>query len=236
MNLSERLQHVAKICGSGRTLADIGCDHAYLGIWLVSERRFERVIAMDLREGPLMAARRHVEEEGLSDKIECRLSDGCDRLDAGEADVISFAGMGGPLMISLLKRDMAVSKSAKRLVLQPQSEIPVVRQWLKSNGFRIEEEDIVCEDGKFYPMMAAVPGEWDDAGAAERLALAFGGALLEKKHPVLRAYLEKNLKQYGEVLSQLRQTAEDNERRNGRIREVEQDIADIREALKVYET
>lgn len=236
MNLSERLRHVAYLCGSGGTLADIGCDHGYLGIWLIKEKCFEHVIAMDLRKGPLQAAREHVAEEGLADRIECRLSDGCDRLVAGEADVISFAGMGGPLMISLLERDMTITKSAGKLVLQPQSEIPSVRRWLRDNGYRIEDEDIVCEDGKFYPMMAAVPGEWDDAGAGEEAALAYGGMLLEKKHPVLKAYLEKILKQNEDVLDGLKSAGDtENERRSIRTAEVERGIAGIREALKVYE-
>ena len=236
MNLSERLKHVAYLCGSGGTLADIGCDHGYLGIWLIREKRFEHVIAMDLREGPLQAAKDHVKEEGLEDKIECRLSDGCDKLGCGEADVISFAGMGGPLMISLLERDVKITRSAARLVLQPQSEIPSVRRWLKDNGYRIEDEDIVCEDGKFYPMMAACAGEWDNAGTSEENALSYGGKLLEKKHPVLRACLERALKQNEEVLAELNGAHDAvNERRSRRIAEVERGIADIREALKVYE-
>lgn len=233
MVLSERLKHVALLAGSGKCLADIGCDHGYLGIWLVKNKLFEHVIAMDLREGPLQAARHNVEEEGLSDSIECRLSDGCDKLMKGEAQVLSFAGMGGPLMISLLERDPDLISSMDRLVLQPQSEIPEVRLWLKANGFCIAEEDIVCEDGKFYPMMAAVKGEWKD----RQLDVLFGGVLLEKKHPVLKDFLEKNLLQKMEVLETLIAASDSgNERVNGRIAEVEASIADIREALKVYET
>ncbi len=236
MVLSERLKHVALLAGSGNSLADIGCDHGYLGIWLVRNKLFEHVIAMDLREGPLNAARHNVEEEGLSDFIECRLSDGCDKLKKGEAQVLNFAGMGGPLMISLLERNMELTRSMDRLVLQPQSEIPDVRQWLKANGFSIVDEDIVCEDGKFYPMMAAVKGKWDDHGAGDKEAILFGGSLLKKKHPVLKAYLEKNLTQNEDVLARLTAAlGAENERMNERITEVEASIADIREALKFYE-
>ena len=236
MILSERLKHVADLCGRGKTLADIGCDHGYLGIWLVKEKRFEHVIAMDLRKGPLAAAENHVKEEGLEDKIECRLSDGCDKLNAGEAEVINFAGMGGPLMISLLERDMSITESAKRLVLQPQSEIPSVRRWLKAKGFRIEAEDMVCEDGKFYTMMAACAGEWDNAAVAEEAALLFGGQLLAGKHPVLKDFLVKKLSQEEAVLRELTDGEETaGERRRMRAAEVERGIADIREALKVYE-
>ena len=236
MNLSERLEHVAALCGSGTALADIGCDHGYLGIWLVKKGAFRNVIAMDLRSGPLAAAKSHVEEEGLSGQIECRLSDGCDKLARGEAEVISFAGMGGPLMISLLERDMALIRSMKRLVLQPQSEIPKVRQWLKDNGFRIEDEDIVFEDGKFYPMMAAVPGNWEDYGMPETAAVLFGAKLLSIRHPVLKECLIRKLAQKEEVMKELTATGEDNERKIRRRAEVEHTVADIREALKLYET
>lgn len=41
------------------------------------------------------------------------------------------------------------------LVLQPQSEIVRVRLWLWQNGWEIVQEDMVFEDGKYYPMMKA---------------------------------------------------------------------------------
>ncbi len=109
--------------------------------------------AMDINEGPLSRAREHVEENGLSDRIELRLSDGLCALQPGEAETAVLAGMGGGLMIRILKNSPDVTAGMKEFILQPQSEIARVRAFLLEEGFLFIREDMVFEDGKFYPMM-----------------------------------------------------------------------------------
>ena len=53
-------------------------------------------------------------------------------------------------------------RPVRELVLQPQSDIREVRKWLMENGWRIAEEHAVLEDGKYYPMLRAVPRETTD--------------------------------------------------------------------------
>ncbi len=232
---SERLKAVAALAGRGDTLADIGCDHGYLGIGLIKAGCFKHVIAMDLREGPLNAARKNIREEGLTEEIECRLSDGCDKLKPGEADVVCFAGMGGALMIELMERALSVIQGLKRLVLQPQSEVASVRRWLWDKGFTPEAEAMIYEDGKYYPMMAAVYGGRDDDGMPGEAAFEFGGLLLKDKDPVLRSFLEHKLIQEEEILAALKAAGEGNERRSIRMEELKHSMALIMEALGFYE-
>jgi tRNA (adenine22-N1)-methyltransferase len=112
---------------------------------------------MDLREGPLSRAREHIKEQGLSERITLRLSDGVSALSKGEADTILIAGMGGELIIRILTDGAEICHSVRELILQPQSVIGEVRRYLRENGYRITDEDMVLEDGKFYPMMRVVP-------------------------------------------------------------------------------
>ena len=92
--LSKRLQAVCgMICGSG-TLADIGCDHAYVPIELIRCGQFGRAIAADVRSGPLEIAASHILGQGLEQQIEVRLSDGLASFSPGEADTVVIAGMG----------------------------------------------------------------------------------------------------------------------------------------------
>jgi tRNA (adenine22-N1)-methyltransferase len=112
---------------------------------------------MDLREGPLSRAREHIKEQGLSERITLRLSDGVSALAQGEADTILIAGMGGELIIRILTDGADICHSVRELILQPQSVIGEVRRYLRENGYRITDEDMVLEDGKFYPMMRVVP-------------------------------------------------------------------------------
>ncbi|MCI9174803.1 MAG: SAM-dependent methyltransferase [Lachnospiraceae bacterium] len=154
LRLSKRLQAAADLVGECSTAADVGTDHGYIPVYLVAQGKAERAIAMDIREGPLGRAREHIRQYGLERKIETRLSDGCLALRPGEADVIVIAGMGGALMQRILRMGEDTAKAAGKLVLQPQSEIPAFREFVLRQGYQITAEDMVLEDGKYYPMMA----------------------------------------------------------------------------------
>ena len=83
MELSKRLEAVASLADPGETVADVGCDHGYVGIWLIQQKLFSKVIAMDVRPGPLEAARKNIQLYQVEDQIEIRLSDGLDMLSQG---------------------------------------------------------------------------------------------------------------------------------------------------------
>ena len=158
-NLSKRMAAVARLVPCGVSACDIGCDHGFVAIYLVREHICPRVIAMDINRGPLSRAREHIESAGLSSYIETRLSDGMEKLNIGEAECIIAAGMGGRLTVKILNDFPEKRKSLRYLVLQPQSELAFVRRYLRSEGLVIRKEDMVLEDGKFYPMMLAEVGE-----------------------------------------------------------------------------
>ena len=140
--LSERL----------RAVADIGTDHGYIPIALVQEGRCPRAVAMDINIGPLDRARAHIQAAELSEKIDTRRSDGMKELKAEEADCAIIAGMGGALTIKILEESSATARSLKALILQPQSELYKVREYLAEQGYEILAEDMVLEEGKFYPI------------------------------------------------------------------------------------
>ena len=60
-------------------------------------------------------------------------------------------------MMHILGDEKTKTDSFTELILQPQSEIRQFRTWLREQGLRITDEKMVEEDGKFYPMMRAVP-------------------------------------------------------------------------------
>lgn len=175
----------------GLRLADVGCDHGFLSIALVGRGIAPSAIAMDLREGPLGHAKENIAREGLSDVIETRLSDGLTKLTPGEAETIVIAGMGGRLLMHILEEGREVAQAAKELILQPQSEIPLVRHYLVEAGYRLIDEEMLQEDGKYYMMMKV---SYEANGVGEVLAeteeeFLFGKLLLAKHHPVLSEYI-----------------------------------------------
>lgn len=186
MQLSKRMQRLASCVTENNRLADVGTDHGYIPIHLVLERKIPSAIAMDVNKGPLERARSHIHEYGLDTYIETRLSDGLTRLGPGEADTVLIAGMGGALTVRILTGGAHCLDTVKELILQPQSEIHLVRDWLCGHGFRIGLEDLVLDGGKYYPLMRAVHGKTDALTDAERY---YGSAAVQRSPEVLRAYL-----------------------------------------------
>lgn len=215
MELSKRLTAVASLVTEGASVADIGTDHGYIPIYLVKQQIAEKVIALDINRGPLERARLHITGHGLKDRIETRLSDGLANVVPGEVDTMVAAGMGGALIIKILKEGRDVVEKLDYCILQPQSEIAKVRRFLASQQLRIETEDMVEEDGKFYPIMRVIHGEPEHYEIYEYI---YGKKLLENRHPVLHKFLlrEKSIQE-----SILRQLSKRTESVSAREREAE---------------
>ena len=234
MELSKRMYAVASLVTTGNRIADIGTDHAYIPIFLIQKQHIPSAIAMDVNDGPLMRATEHIREYALEDRIETRLSDGFQELKAGEADTAIIAGMGGNLVIRILKEHWNITCSLKECVLQPQSEIAKVRAFLLEEGFLFIEEDMALDDEKYYPMMKVVPpSQKRNPEVWTETQLRFGKLLLEKQHPVLYQYLQREERIHRQILKSLE--SKDGERIEERKRELEEELLHIWEGLEYYE-
>ena len=166
--LTARLSLVASFVRQGSRLADIGTDHACLPVELVKSGVCQSALACDLRKGPLENAKAHVESAGLTDKIECRLGDGLSPVNAGEADDIVLAGMGGETIAAILAACPFIRDPKLRVIAQPMTHPEDLRRFLFENGFRIVAEQAVNEDDKAYLVLCAeYAGEKTAATAAD---------------------------------------------------------------------
>ncbi len=230
MNLSERLLAVSQMITLGCRVADVGCDHGYLSIYLIKKNIASHVIAMDINKGPMQRAYENVVEYGVSSDIEIRLSDGLDKLVDNEVDSIVIAGMGGPLMVNILIKGAAICDKVDELILQPQSDIGSVRRFLENSRYRIVSEDIVYEDGKFYPIIKAIHGNM----VLEReIYYRYGKILLNEQNPVLYRFLLKERDLWRKILDDLKMS-EKTEKVEDRISEVTGNIMYIEEAIAMY--
>lgn len=237
IHLSKRLTALANMVTDGNRLADIGTDHGYIPIYLCQTGKIPSALAMDIGKGPLQQAQTHIAEHGLSEQIKTRLSDGMAALQFGEADTILIAGMGGGLVMKILSEGAEKLTGKEELILQPQSEIALVREFLRVRNFQILNEDMILEDGKYYPMMKV-----SQQKAAEQtkilpqeVADAFGPVLLQKRHPILKEWLERELRTTNSVIEQL-SAQPDHERIRNRMQQVNCKKTLILEALKNYGT
>ena len=225
MKLSHRLETIASFVRKGSIIADIGTDHGYIPIYLVKEGISPRAFAMDVRKGPLERAMGHVREYGLEDRIFLRQSDGLHELEAGEADTIVIAGMGGELMVRILEEGKHVWKSTERLILSPQSEPGNVRRFLEANGFCILRETMVRDEGKYYTVIEAGHGEMKYTKSSY---YEYGRCLIEEKNGVFAEFLEKERKTVEELVQKLSQNHSDSAAR--RLMELKERQRIIKEA------
>ncbi len=148
--LTPRTEGIVSLVPKCRTVADIGCDHGYVSIALLQRGIAERAFACDIKEGPLEHAKVNISKAGLSDRIETLLAPGLSGLSDEEADVIIIAGMGTRTITEIIGNSPDKAKKAEYLILQPQSEIPELRQFLSDNGFSILKNKMMREGDKFY--------------------------------------------------------------------------------------
>lgn len=236
--LSDRMQAIVNLVTPGRTVADVGCDHGFISIYLIEQGIAPRVIAMDVNDGPLLRAKEHVEEKGLEDRITIKKSDGLKNLEwiykgILEAGCAIIAGMGGRLTVKILEDSMEKLPYLKELILEPQSDLPMVRQFLWKHGFVMIKEDMVEEDGKYYQIMKAVRREnigyedpYTEYLVSDVLAAKYGPVLLSEAHPVLKQYLEREKNKFTDILGQMQVNglSEDNEQ-----------VIKVKEELKLIE-
>ncbi len=162
MNLpiSDRLLACAGFVNPGDRVADVGCDHGYLGIHLLMRGIARSVIASDLRKGPLQSAKDNAALYGVADRMTFCLSDGVRDIPR-DFDTMVCAGMGAETMISILEAAPWLQKEGYRLILQCQIKTHLLRRYLSEHGFRIQEERVL-RDGKFlYTVMEA---QWEPGG------------------------------------------------------------------------
>lgn len=228
VELSKRLTLVSRMVTVGNTVADIGCDHGFVSIYLVVNNISPHVIAMDINKGPLEIAMTHIREYGMEKYIEARRSDGTRMLNQGEADTIICAGIGGRLMVKILDEGSQILAGVKEIILQPQSDIEMVRKYLREHNFRITAEEAVFEEGKYYFILKCIHDEPESVNTEIQILYdKFGPKLIQNRNTVLLDYLRYRQLRYQEILIDMPETAL-------RYNEIQEELSDIGKALQLF--
>ena len=242
--MSKRIEKLVELFPGARSVADIGCDHGYTSILLAKAGKAEKIIACDIGQAPLESAKKNILREGLTDRIECRLGDGLEPIKSFEAESVLISGMGGPLMTEILENRIEEFSLA---VLSPQSDFANFRRFL-FDRMEIVKEEYLEEGGKFYRLFLArkkqspesqeieqeekqeerenEPKRKEDKKEFCRTAVEweYGWLPLQGKDPVLKRMLEKEEKQYKEILEKKQ------------IKEVKEKLELVNKALLYYRT
>lgn len=182
----DRLELIASLSKGSHTLLDVGCDHAYVLIKALTKYQVQQGIASDINDGPLKVAKQNVIKNHLEDRIQIVKSDGLKDVNIS-FDTVIISGMGGNLIRDILDNSKEKIKG-KKLILGPNNDQRLVRDFLMQQEFLIIDEYSIIDMGKYYEIIVAIPGliKYED------YELEFGPILLKKKEPAfLSHYKEK---------------------------------------------
>lgn len=220
MDVSKRIEFIVNNLDKVECLADIGTDHGYVPLRALEEGKANRIIACDVNKDPLDKAKLNAILEGIGDELEFRLGSGLKPLDAGEANEVVIAGMGGNLIRDILEADLEKVSAVEMLVLQPAQNPEILRQYLYENNYEIIKEDLCKDEGIFYELFKVKRAE-GQAIELDSIYYEVSPMLLRQKHPLMKEYLELKVKEYNKILGFI---TEETESAINRKKEIEEKI------------
>ena len=185
--MNKRLQAICSLICQGRGVVDVGTDHGYIPVALAQNGYAGKIIASDIRPGPLQAARNSAESAEVEDKIEFLLCDGLDGCEKSVIDTIVIAGMGGDTICGILDRAEWCMTPDYTLILQPMTKAEVVRYWLAYNGYEFLDEVLVKDGGIIYQVIRARIKENTSLSLAELFTGEYARAV---KNPLFGEFLD----------------------------------------------
>lgn len=227
-NLSERLKTVASFVEENSIVADIGSDHAYLPCYLVHSGIITQAIAGEVVRGPFESALKQVKSEGLAEHIDVRFGDGLEVIQPTDGvQTVTIAGMGGPLIASILEAGKDKLHTVEKLILQPNIHAKAIREWAINNDWKIVDETILEEHGKIYEILVLKRGQM----TLTDKELLIGPILLHHKSIVFTKKWVNEMAEWRRILNQFNKiniTSEVKQKKE----ELERKIALVEEALK----
>ena len=204
LKLSRKLLLISKLV-KGECVADVGCDHAKLSIYLALTKNI-KLYACDVRKKPLEKAKENAKKYGVYEKIDFILSDGLKNVPSS-VDCVVVAGMGGKLIERIIFEQSFVRNENIRLILQPQSFLYDVRVNLYRNGFYIEKELHIIEHRKCYDILVVYfKGEAKEINLKEAVL----GEDIKTKNFYDDGFLDVRIKKEGKILNGLKTAKEKN--------------------------
>lgn len=199
--LSPRLRMALSMLSPCECLADIGSDHGYLITTAVQTGLAKRGVAIEINQLPFEQTHKTIRLHALAAVVDVRLGDGLDPLKKGEADALCIAGMGGGTIKGILSNGLDRLESVTQLVLQPNVDAHILRDFLLKNEFEIVDEHLVADGGFVYQVIKVQPGH--EPREYDRLELEYGRLNLSRQSDLLKQIIVRDLNHWEGVLLEL---------------------------------
>jgi len=153
MILSKRLQAVATLVDIKSRVIDVGCDHAYLDIYL-TQNNDNKCIATDINKNALEIAKKNIKKYNLSNKIETKLTNGLTDIKVKDNDNIVICGMGTYTILEILK----TNNLSNTLIISSNNNIDILRKEVINLGYYIDSEIFIIDKNKPYIIIKFIKG------------------------------------------------------------------------------
>lgn len=195
IKLSKRLASIASNIDKEDKVVDIGCDHGYLSIYLKAVNGNKVVIATDINENALNMAKKNINKNSIL--IETRLGNGLDVIKHNEVDTIIISGMGGNTILNILKKNKL--KYIKKIVIQSNTDIPLIRKYINKLGYTIKNEQLIIDKNIYYIIITFTKGRHKYT----KKELYFGPILLKENNYLFNEKKAIELNKLEEILKKI---------------------------------
>lgn len=197
MKISKRLRVIGNLVKDNSFILDIGCDHALLDIYVVKNKKNIEAIASDINEKPLKIAKENIKKYDAKN-IKITKKDGLESYEEG-VDTIILSGLGSKTIVSILKKDKDILTKIDKLIISSNNDYLFLRKSICDLGFKIEEEQIILDKNKYYPIIVFTKGK----EKYNSFELKYGPVLLKNKDKVFKNYLKLNKKKLLKIYNSL---------------------------------
>ena len=208
IKLSNRLKKIAELVDFGATVIDVGTDHGYVPNFLCEKKISRDIIATDISKNSLEKSIELTKKMGNEKFIRNILANGIVK---ENRDNIIIAGLGGIQISEIILNSIEISKSAKKLILQPMQKTNILRRELNNMGFEIIDEEIIFEDDRYFEIIIVKFN--GKKKSLDELDFYFSNILINKKDKVYLSYLSERKFELEKILNKINK---DNKRSNKR--------------------
>ena len=193
IKLSKRLLSIANLVDDNSKVADIGCDHGLVSIYLAMNKQNISIIASDINQNALDNAIKNINKYHLEDKIKVCLSNGLDNIN-DEIDTIIISGMGGHTIVDILTNNQEKLNTVNNIIIQSNNDIEYVRRKIVKLGYYIKKEELILDKNIYYTVILFTKGKKKYTNKE----YYFGPILLKENSKI---FIEKKNKEYTKLVN-----------------------------------
>lgn len=187
IKLPDRLQSIADFIDKGSNVIDVGTDHGYLPVYLAQSGLARHIMASDISAKSLETARRTASKYGVVERIEFIEAPGLKGIYEEDVDTVVISGLGGETIAKIIKDTPWTKRCETKLILQPQSKVEELCEFLRTSGYAFKDADVVVDNSKYYVVIYAQAGKCTSEMTPE---IELYSILAKKKAPLFGSFLD----------------------------------------------